>query len=350
MEYDTSANQELLALFQAAQKHNLGLIKGWKPCRGWFLGAVGTTNSKELYFILAKEDLCSIPLNAHILYNDIEEQCKKQGFEGEDAATAVWNSITAKLNSQSSIDFDVHEHKITTTCSVTKSMDVSLLFTCQEVQDVSLVAMIYGSLCKEVISSGLKCMDRNEALIDTLKGKDKTVEYLAYLVKDLGGTSILERWAPHGSINHSNLSACDDTQFRGNNDSRIGNPPCITTADVERFFSKSQDLFYPSEVHTFSHRRDGSRSPSRVQSLGTDCDDTDNLSNTQPMDYPILSAKQATNFQKSSGITNRSQESIQNSSDSNRSTSVEDLTSTHNSLRKRRKFGKVKAPRTNNQS
>lgn len=339
-------NEGIEELLTQGQQSGSALIQGWKNCNGWIQGTIEVQDTKGLYIIAMRDDLESVPLVAFLHYKDVERQCKSQGFEGETTMTLVWESTVARLIRHSTLDFTVHEDKITITSKLTNSMNVALVCDCYEIHKPVVVARVYGSLCKDTISIGLNYRRRNKSLLDTMEGKDSAVKYLEYLVNDLGGSSILERWAPRGSINYANLSAYDESHTRNADSYSTDKVANLSRGDMKHFFHVAGELNISPDTDVFSSRKLGNQSPSHEPSSDGDCDgDGDDIARSGSSDKShtfTLPKLHDSGDSVVDGKEGTSQESTSNTQKQNRSCSVDDPQVSPHRSRKKRKFGRIK--------
>lgn len=214
--------------------------KFWSFYQGWYqTGLLDTTNDR-IYIFTIESNTSSKLLSATLDLQNVTKQCAEQGIESKESIIQIWESIKDSVLHTTLNSFEISDMQIKISLSINKMMKVFFNTQYVELRDRTVVYSILGSLVKYVIFITNLCFIERRELLKTIEEKDNTIDYLAFLVKDLGGKEILDKRLPFGSMLNSTIGKFNGDVFRNQLFNGI---PTDIPANIE-----------PSDVFNFGKR------------------------------------------------------------------------------------------------
>ncbi|SMN18915.1 similar to Vanderwaltozyma polyspora Kpol_1042p5 hypothetical protein [Maudiozyma saulgeensis] len=204
----------LKTLLQDTDKATAVDLTYWSSYKGCYQVAFQDVQTDTVYVLAIEEGLTNNPFVGTITFPSIAKQCEEQGIASNASVIQIWKRVKNCVLQETLDSFDVSESQFKISVTVTDILKVFFTIPCIKVKDCQLVSIIMGSLVKYVSTTAQRCMEETRKVICIIKEKDKNIEYLKVLVKDLGGGQILEKHAPVGSVNHAVLKPFDEVHLR----------------------------------------------------------------------------------------------------------------------------------------
>jgi len=205
---------DINCLFQKTDTADTVDLRYWSSYKGYYEVAFQDDQKDVMYVFAVQEGLTNNPIVGMITFADITRQCEEQGIVSTASVIQIWGRVKNCLLQDTLDGFNISESQFKISVKISGLMKVFFIIHFIEIKDCKLVSTIMGSLIKYVTTIAQFCMEETRKVISIMKEKDKNIEYLKVLVKDLGGEQILQKHAPIGSFNHEVLKPFDQTHLR----------------------------------------------------------------------------------------------------------------------------------------
>ncbi|KAG0664848.1 hypothetical protein C6P45_000518 [Maudiozyma exigua] len=320
---------ELGALFTRNEQNIIQEPKFWLFYQGWYYTALLDTANDRIYIFTIENDISARLLSATLNLENVTKQCGEQGIESKDSVKQIWEKIKKSLRQTGLDSFTVSDLQIKFSLSITKMMKVFFAVSGIELHDGTAVCRVLSSLVKYVICITTICLTERQGLLKVIEDKDKTIDYLAFLVKDLGGNEVLERRAPIEFMANSTSGKFNGNKFRNQ---LLKETPTDVSGDIEPL-----NIF--SIGKKYVNNNGNTRDDSPVISLNPETDKSNQFIDHRTLTQPQTSQKLAARF---SHICNNKKQSLIRQEDKELSRA---LSSSHSPspsrASKKRKFGKI---------
>ena len=320
---------KLKAIFTRDEQNLLQEPKFWLFYQGWYYTALLDTANDRIYIFTIENNISGRLLSATLDLQSVTKQCGEQGIESKDSVKQIWEKIKRSLMQTGFDSFTVSDLQIKFCLSITKMMKVFFTVPCIELHDGTVASRVLSSLVKYVICITTICLTERQGLLKVIEDKDKTIDYLVFLVKDLGGNEVLERRAPIESMANSILGKFNGDKFRNQ---LLKETPTDLSGNVEPL-----NIF--SIGKKYVNNNGNTRDDSPVISLNPETDKSNQFIDHTTLTQPQTSQKHVARF---SHIGNNKKRSF--IAQEYKELSPE-LSSSHSSspsrASKKRKFGKI---------
>ena len=257
-------------------------LKFWSFYQGWYQTGLLDTENDKIYIFTIESNNSSKLLSGSLDLQDVTKQCTEQGIESKESIIRIWERIKESILQTTLNSFEVSDWQIKISFSITKVMKVFFNVPYIELQNGAIVSQILGSLVKYVIFITNLCLIERRGLLKVIDEKDKAIDYLAFLVKDLGGKQILERNDPIGSMGNSTIDKFNSEGLRNHIFNEISTDVIPNTEPLDifnigkQYINCSRSSSCDSPVITLDHETNNSsqsiKSKSQIKPLSSQND------------------------------------------------------------------------------
>lgn len=167
-------------------------------------------------------DRCLENINANKQYNaliytlskeQIEQQCEEQGYIDLNY-DSIWIN-TSKLDLQREYLLNNASDKVSFVLPLSLELHLKLHISLTPSNSVSSSCLLtlFSDFMKQILYSGSLLSNKLKNQDQILRKKDEVIQFLSDTVISLGGSQILNKWAPVGSNNYQNMQRYEDSDI-----------------------------------------------------------------------------------------------------------------------------------------
>ncbi|CCF55949.1 hypothetical protein KAFR_0A05140 [Kazachstania africana CBS 2517] len=143
------------------------------------------------------------PLICYITYESVKKQCLAQGFENTDL---IFDEMCRQIKGRNTVDYKVRKNL---EFKIDLSNVISVTFKFPLIKADTASHILAKSFTREILESNKILWHLKDDFINLVREKDRVIEFMKGTIKELGGETIVKKWAPVGSFNYSAITEFD---------------------------------------------------------------------------------------------------------------------------------------------